>query len=119
MNTRSCRAVKLKISDPWDLGDYLGWQSYTARVLAKDDEKVLIRLDEPFTYKGQKREYFVAAARHQGDSIAQLAKGTPLFSTISQIESDDINPDDFLNEERWKAGIGLIGELEPFDGSNR
>lgn len=119
MNTQSDRVVTLKISDPWDLGESLGWQSYTAQVLAEDEEKILIRLDEPFTYKGQQREYFVAAARHQGDSIAQLAKGKPLFSTMSQIYSDGIKPDDLLNEEGWKVGIGLIGELEPIGDSTR
>ncbi|MEM9280995.1 MAG: hypothetical protein AAGA96_04150 [Verrucomicrobiota bacterium] len=113
MSIQSNRVVALKISDPWDLGESLGWKSYTAQVLAEDEEKVLIRLDEPFTYKGKQREYFVASARHQGDSVAQLAKGKPLFSTMSQIDSDGINHDDLLNEERWQAGIGLIGELDP------
>ena len=83
MSTKSKRRVILKISDPWDLGESLGWQSYTAQVLAEDEEKVLIRLDEPFKYKGQLREYFVASARHQGDSVIQLASGKLPFSSIT------------------------------------
>lgn len=105
--------VELKISDPWDLGEFLGWKSYTAEVLAADTEKILIRLHEPFTYKEQTREYFVAAARHQGDMVTQLTRGKPLFSNISQIDSEGINHDDLLNEQDWKVGICLIGELQP------
>ena len=101
------------------MGESVGWRSYAAQVIAEDDERILIRLHEPFTYRGHQREYFVAAARHQGDTVAQLARGKPLFANISHIESSGINHGDLLDEKNWKVGIAMIGELEPLDSATR
>ena len=120
MNAWSGREVTLRISDPWDLGESVGWQSYRASVLAGDKKKVLIRLDEPFVYKGRQREYFVAAARLERDSVTDLAKGKSIFSNMTQIEWDGIDFGDLLNPERWRAGVSLIGNLDPIiDGPTR
>ena len=119
MSAWPSREVVLRISDPWDLGESVGWQSYRASVLAGDKEKVLIRLDEPFVYEGQQREYFVAASRHERHSVTDLAQGKSIFSNMVQIESDRVDFGDLLNEARWRAGTGimLIGNLDPILGS--
>ena len=64
------RSVIVHLSDPWDLGESLSWSPLRGRVLeCRADEaggSLILRLEQPFTYKGTLCEYFVVQPRLEG-----------------------------------------------------
>ena len=107
------REVMLKISDPWELGEAVQWEAFLAVLLTRQGERVLLRIKQPFEFKGKKREFFVASPRHRGDSVNQLYQGRSLFRGMSEIAHDVAMSESPFDTSRWIGGIALIGELEP------
>ena len=62
------RKITLKVSDPWDLGEQLGWSELEAIIVnVKDDVgvpiSIAIKLVNSFDYKNTSCEYFIASPR--------------------------------------------------------
>lgn len=106
------REVMLKISDPWELGEAVRWEAFPAVLLTRQGESVLLRIKQPFEFKGKKREFFVASPRHRGDSMNQLYQGRSLFCGMSEIARDFAMSENPFDTSKWTGGIALIGELE-------
>ena len=64
--------VTLQLSDPWELGEALGWPSITGVVSDVTDESWLVELDEPFDYEGTRYQYVVITARHEDKPLAKV-----------------------------------------------
>lgn len=107
------KPVLIKISDPWDLGEALGWQPLTARIIKSSGTAVLIKLEVPFAYKGLECEYFVASARHVGDDASKLFEGAAVFCAMTQISEESAQSQDPFDLSAWRGGVGIIAAVEP------
>ncbi len=61
--------VKLQLSDPWEMGEALGWQPFTGLVSDLTGDSWLVELDEPFDYAGTRYQYVVISARHESKPL--------------------------------------------------
>lgn len=109
--------VKLRISDPWDLGEQIGWKELGANVIGvKDDGYVPIalalKLDIPFDYKNNYCEYFIASPRLEGDDFSKLALGQAVYCGLTRVPFNQISGGDLFDLGCWRGGVGLIGEIE-------
>lgn len=111
------RKITLKLSDPWDLGEQLGWSELEAIIInVKDDGgvpiSVAIKLVAPFVYKNISCEYFIASPRLEVADFTGLLKGQAVFCGLTRISSDQIATVDPFDLSHWRGGVGLIGEIE-------
>lgn len=111
------RKITLKLSDPWDLGEQLGWSELEAIIVnVKDDGgvpiSIAIKLVNPFDYKNTSCEYFIASPRHEGTDFTAFFKGQAVFCGLTRISSDQIATVNPFDLSHWRGGIGLIGEIE-------
>ena len=111
------RKIVFKLSDPWDLGEQLGWVQLEATIINVKDagnvlNSIVIKLAKPFDYKNISCEYFIASPRHEGDDFSQLKQKQVVFCGLTRISSDQIAAVDPFDLSHWRGGIGLIGEIE-------
>jgi hypothetical protein len=74
--------VTVNFSDPWDLGESLGWLGRdgiivdvnvrTNKFYGNREELALIKLGCPFAYRDATCEYFIASPRYEKDSLSSL-----------------------------------------------
>jgi len=109
------KAVLIKLSDPWDLGESSAWKPLAAAVVAAkaDDEggALLVRLKSPFVYKDVRCEYFVAVPRHENCSVEDLTVGRPLLCAITRIPADRLEAEDPFDLSWWRGGVAGIAEI--------
>lgn len=112
MNTMK---VIIKITDPWELGEFLDWKSLEGSILLlsrSDGESALVKLDDPFTYKNIFCEYLIVSPRHKEGKFDDLIEEQSIFCNlirISQEQADSKNP---FNLSSWRGGIAIIGSIE-------
>ncbi|MCY3000367.1 MAG: hypothetical protein NTV21_00960 [Planctomycetota bacterium] len=74
--------VRFQISDPWDLGESLGWKPLVGDLIdvveQNGQEHGLLRSDAPFGPAGEERRHFVTGPRHVGKAFADLFTGTKI-----------------------------------------
>lgn len=113
MSTLLNTKVSMRISDPWEMGETLKWEAFDAEIVAVSGDNVLIRLFDPFVYKGTSCEYFVGSPRHERDHVDKLRNGKPLFCGLTHITSEQARSNDPFNLASWRGGIAAIGNLDP------
>jgi len=111
------KKVAFGISDPWDLGEQLGWPTLEATIVNVKDEggmpiSIAIQLTNPFVYKDARCEFFIVSPRLEGNDFSQLSKKQSVFSGFTRISSDQIAGDDPCDLSHWRGGIALIGSIE-------
>jgi len=109
------KLMTVKLSDPWDLGERLNWESLSAVVLSVDNndfpENLILRLTSPFEYKNVKCEYFVVSTRHENEQLKDLANSKPVFCGLTRIPESRLQSTDPFDLGWWRGGPALIGEL--------
>ena len=113
MDTLIDSKVLVRISDPWELGEVLKWEAFSALVISVVGDDVLIRLLKPFVYKQAMCEFFVAAPRHEGDRIEMLRNGKSLFCGMTHISTEQAYSKNPFDLSSWRGGIAIIGNLDP------
>lgn len=111
------KKVAFGISDPWDLGEQLGWPTLEATIVNVKDESglpisIAIKLAKPFAYKNTQCEFFIVSPRLEGNDFSQLNKKQSVFSGFTRISSDQIAADDPFDLSHWRGGVALIGSIE-------
>ena len=70
------KSIVVKLSDPWDLGEKMNWEPFTAIVLSVDNndapENIILRFTNPFEYDNLRCEYFIASTRHVNAQLKDL-----------------------------------------------
>ena len=61
--------VVLKLSDPWEMGEELGWPPILATIVHRDGGSWLVEIDQPFDYFGVTYQYLVVSPRHEGEPL--------------------------------------------------
>jgi hypothetical protein len=110
------KKIVLGISDPWDLGEQLGWPELEAAIvdIKFDDDmliSVIIKLSDPFKYKNLHCEYFIVSPRLEGGSFSQIQSRSGMFSGMTRIPPDQVGADDPFDLSYWRGGVSLIGNI--------
>ena len=63
--------VALSLTDPWDMGEALGWPTILASVIHRSANSWLVEVIEPFTYADTEYRFIVVSARH-AESLSRL-----------------------------------------------
>ena len=113
------KKVNLLISDPFELGEQLGWPALDAVVLKvqKNEESevtaVLLKLTSPFSYKNTHCQYFYASTRLVGASLGQLLNSQSVFCSFTRIPPEQLTSEDPFDVSWWRGGVAIIGNIEP------
>ena len=102
--------VKLQLSDPWKMGEALGWQPFTGLVSDLTGDSWLVELDEPFDYAGTRYQYMVISARHESKPLTMATSGAVpcnMIRTAAERAVSD-NPCDI---SWWRGGHAMIGTV--------
>lgn len=116
------KSVFLELSDPWELGESLEWKMLQATVIKQgiqpesdfgpESEAIIIRLKEPFSFKGLNYEYLQGSPRHEADSFRALRrKKGSVFCSFTRIPSGQISSESPFDLSWWRGGGGVIGTL--------
>lgn len=114
--------IVIRLSDPWELGELLGWQELRAVIIDAEattdklyrsqQEMAIVRLDDPFVFRNTSCEYFVASPRHRGSSLRRLVSGQSVFCGITRISEEKAHSRDAFDLSEWRGGIAAIATLE-------
>ena len=108
--------VSLTISDPWEVGEALGWERLPGELLLRvHDEhggRALIKLDSPITYGGSTWRFVVAAPRLVGKGLAGLDGGETVGCGFIGICDQQASSSLALDTSHWRGGLAFIAGLE-------
>jgi hypothetical protein len=65
--------VVLRLSDPWELGEALGWPAILGTVIHSDGCAWLVEIAKPFTYANVEFRFLVVSPRYEGSLLASAA----------------------------------------------
>jgi hypothetical protein len=111
--------VSIVISDPWELGEAVGWRPLLGTMieLVDDDEggRGLIRLNVPLSHAGGRYGYVLASPRHEGERLHALRAGNSVFCGL--VGLTDVTPHSrkLLDVSSWRGGLAFIATVEPRD----
>ena len=114
--------IVIKLSDPWELGEALGWKELEGiiadvdvradKLYGNQEELALVKLDSPFEYESTRCEYFVVSPRHEGSSLHSLISGDSVFCGITRISQEQAHSKDPFDLSKWRGGVAAIATLE-------
>jgi hypothetical protein len=64
--------VAITLSDPWDLVTACGAGPFMGTVLDVVSRSILVELDKPLNYGGQRHEFALCQLRHEGTTVGDL-----------------------------------------------
>jgi hypothetical protein len=102
--------VVLRLSDPWELGEALGWPAIRGTVTHRDDSAWLVEIDKPFTYATAEFRFLVVSQRLQGSPLASATtEAVPCNMTLTTTErAFSESPCDL---SWWRGGYAMIGTM--------
>lgn len=108
--------VVITLSDPWDLGEALGWQPIEGEFVRFDVEcergQALIKLRKPISYRGTSCGFLAAVPRHEDGSFKTIQKGCKLFCSFTGIANEAAHFNHDFSTAEWRGGLAFIGDLE-------
>ena len=102
--------VTLSLSDPWDLGEALGWPTLVATVVHRSTEAWLVELAQPFTHSGVEYRFLVVSARHADNTLADSASRR-VPCNIVRTTPDRASEADPCDLSWWRGGGSMIGSI--------
>jgi hypothetical protein len=103
--------VELRISDPWELGEYLGWRTLESLVLREDRDAWLVELVQPFRYHDGEYRYIVVESRHQGTELSQIYGGAEISCNVTVTTAERAKSDQPCDISWWRGGHAMIGSV--------
>ena len=107
--------VQITLSEPWDLGEKLQWESLQGELLQLVDHdgegRALVRLDRALDHSGGVCKHIVASPRHRGSSIAAIQTGAKVVCAFVCVSEDQAESGDPFNTSSWRGGLSFIGDL--------
>jgi hypothetical protein len=109
------RRIQIRLSEPFDLGEALGWSELPGRIIAADASvdagQVLLRLDDPVRHEGVTCEYVVATPRLDDGDLGTLVRDGSLFCNLTPTSPERARSDDPFDLSWWRGGLACIGEI--------
>lgn len=102
--------VTLSLSDPWELGEALGWPTLIGTVVHRGTKKWLVELNQPFTHSGVEYRFLVVSARHAHSTLADsTSKWVPCNIVRTTVDrASEVDPCDL---SWWRGGGAMIGSM--------
>jgi len=107
--------VLINLTDPWELGEALGWKSFKGKIIRIDSDKerwrALIELEYEMNHSGLSFRFLVASPRHGEDRIEYMThkkRVTCAFIGIQDVPKSAVY---MPNTENWRGGIAFIGDM--------
>jgi hypothetical protein len=79
------RKVAISLSDPWDLGESIGWRELSATLTlgpAPDDTAAIVVLAEALSVGTSEYKTFAVSPRHFGRSMSEVLAGDEVFASF-------------------------------------
>lgn len=108
--------VVLQLSDPWALGEALGWPRISATVTIAKDDTWLAKIDDPFEFDGTEYRFIVVSPRHEGKSLSDASTGT-IPCSMTRISTEHATSPDPCDLSSWHGGHAMIGTVKVDHGS--
>ena len=102
--------ITLSLSDPWELGEALGWPMLAGTVVHRRAEAWLVELAQPFTHLGVEYRFLVVSARHADNTLADSASKT-IACNIVRTTPDRASKADPCDLSWWRGGGAMIGSI--------
>ncbi len=109
--------VTIKLSEPWNMGELLGWKALQGKVIKTEErdkhvEAAIIQLNEPFAYEGVSCEYFVASPRYEGVFLDSLLTKKKVICALTRIPPEQVESLAPFDLSWWRGGVALIANVE-------
>ncbi len=107
--------VLLRLIDPWEMGEQLGWPAIPATVVREADDVWLVEIDRPFDYGDANYRFLVISPRHPGEQLAEHGALSVICNMIRTTEerASSASPCD---TSWWRGGHSMIGSVEVAQG---
>ena len=102
--------VLLTLSDPWEMGDKLGWPEILADVVHRSFGAWLVEVIEPFRYAGDEYRFLVVSARFEDQSLDSISSESIPCNMI-RTTAERIAGDDPCDVSWWRGGCAMIGSI--------
>lgn len=110
--------VELIISDPWELVDASGDNAFSGQISqvaayaeGAENERALLVLDAPVTWKGKQYRYLVASARDGHGMVDDLLGRHPVDCSVIGVPDSDVADTPTWGAEKWRGGLAATARL--------
>ena len=102
--------VLLQLSDPWSMGEALGWPKICGTVAHRGSESWLVEIDQPFVYEDTEYRFVVISPRHVGEQLigADVATVSCAMIRTTREFAESASPCDVT---WWRGGHSMIGSV--------
>ena len=102
--------VVIKLSDPWEMGETLGWPAISGTVAHGDAASWLVELDRPFVYANVEYRFLVVSSRHEDKSLAN-AVSEDVPCNIIRTTPERASSESPCDVSWWRGGHAMIGSV--------
>jgi hypothetical protein len=102
--------IAVSLSDPWDLGEALGWPTLLGTVIHFGPVAWLVELTQPFTHAGSEYRFLVVIARHTESSLSN-AISSAVPCNIVRTTPDRASGSDPCDISWWRGGGAMTGVI--------
>jgi hypothetical protein len=113
------RRVTLIVSDPWEVARPDGTVSWATRVVkmsrydeGADQEVVLLELNGPMEWRGERYRFVVARERHGHGFVTDLIRGDPIECRFIGQPDGRAQSDEALDTSWWRGGLAGRGTIQ-------
>ena len=102
--------VKISVSDPWELGETLGWKPLSGSVIETSHERLLVKLDQPLNHGGRSYHFIAAMLRHEGTSYLLPLEGAVPSNFVGATDASLVRGGSMSSDSRG-GGLVFIGAI--------
>ena len=107
--------VHVGLSDPFELGEAMGWRPIFGEIIKMDISnkrgRALVRFDEPLNWRGVNYSFAVATPRLSGDEIMDFKKPAGVGCGFTCVTEEHAMSENSLSTDHWRGGLGLTARL--------
>ncbi len=109
--------ISITISDPWDVGEALNWQTIRGVLLQTADAdhggKILVRFDHDINYRGSAYRYAVGAPYLEGRHVTEIEAGKSVGCALTGISEEQAESSNPMDISKWRGGFAFVGDVTP------
>jgi hypothetical protein len=109
-------AILIVVSDPWNVGEALGWKPIQGQLLGtrtvNGAGRALIKFNDPVSYRKQSYCYAVASPRLEGRDISEIREGKVLGCAITGISDEQAVSCNPMDISKWRGGFAFVGDIQ-------
>lgn len=103
--------VVIALSDPWEMGEVLGWPRIAGTVRHSDADCWLVEIDQPFDYANTEYRFIVMRARHMGNPLSN-AVSAEIPCNMTRTTAERASSEAPCDLSWRRGGHAMIGTVE-------